>query len=106
MSPYHKGLIDPTREVQGRTLSANDYAISLLIAEHLGAVWGHCYENSYPAFFACPTLFEPDGLFIEGWIVFEYNNEIVLMEHGWLMSGHQIIDPTSVLVLELGQPLY
>ena len=59
---------DSTKE---QKLSPNDYALSWLIARQTGAPFGHCYENAYPTFFALPALFDPDGQFIEGWIVFE-----------------------------------
>jgi len=89
-------------------LSVNDYHLSLRIALSMGARFGYCYENAYPAFFAFPQLFEPHGQFVEGWIVFEdADQRVVLMEHGWLVSntGHKV-DPTIVLALDSGQPLY
>jgi len=87
-------------------LSENDYALSALIAAQVGTRPHHCYENAYPTFFAFPQLFEPHGLFIEGWIVFVHQDAVVLMEHGYLMSGAHIIDPTIVLEVEFDEPLY
>jgi hypothetical protein len=75
------------------------YAHSYVVALHTGAEWGHCYENSYRAFFAYPELFYPDGTFVEGWVVFRDGRNVVLMEHSWLISGGRIIDPTLVLVI-------
>jgi hypothetical protein len=98
--------VNRRQEAQGRILSEDDYALSFLISAQAGAVWGHCYENAYPLFFAIPTLFEPHGLFVEGWIVFEDAGRVVLMEHGWLVSGERIVDPTIVLAVEFGQPVY
>ncbi len=73
----------------------------------MGARWGHCYENAYPMFFAIPALFEPHGLFIEGWITFVSADQIVVMEHGWCVSTQgQIIDPTIVLAVAPGQPVF
>jgi hypothetical protein len=90
-----------------RQLSRDNHTLSFLIAMQIGAVFGHCYENAYPAFFACPALFEPDGLFVEGWIVFEESNQVILMEHGWLLSNNgRIIDPTIALAIAPGQPVY
>ncbi|GHP00642.1 hypothetical protein KSF_106890 [Reticulibacter mediterranei] len=94
------------KETQGRALSEDEYTLSFLIAVQFGAVWGHCYENTYPLVFALPALFDPHGLFVEGWMVFEDADRVVLMEHGWLMSGEQIVDPTIVLAVEIGQPVY
>lgn len=74
-----------------------DYGRSMLYGMQTGAQWGHCYENIYPVFFAFPAVFYPHGHFIEGWIVFEDQRNIILMEHGWLVSGEFIIDPTIVL---------
>ena len=88
------------------TMSVDDYALSMLIALQIGARWGHCYENTYPAFFAVPQLFEPHGQFVEGWIAFVDQDNVVLMEHGWLMSGGRIIDPTIVLAVDPGSPVY
>jgi hypothetical protein len=90
-----------------RNLQADDYALSWLIARQTAPVWGHCYQNAYPTFFAFPALFDPHGQFIEGWIVFEDSNQVVLMEHGWLVSnGGRIIDPTIVLTVACGQPVH
>ncbi len=99
----HIGAVNEARE---RKLSVNDYAFSLMLSLHIGARWGHCYENAYPAFFAFPQLFEPHGRFVEGWVVIEDQDNLVLMEHGWLGSGEHIIDPTIVLGVEPGQPVY
>jgi hypothetical protein len=97
----------PTKGVQVGTLSENDYALSLMIALTTGARFGYCYQNAYPAFFAFPQLFNPHGLFVEGWIVFEDQGRVVLMEHGWLVSNRKhLVDPTIVLALDYGQPLY
>jgi len=97
----------PTKEVQKSTLSENDYALSLMIALSIRAQFGYCYRNAYPAFFAFPQLFEPRGQFVEGWIVFEDQGRVVLMEHGWLVSNRRhLVDPTIVLALDNGQPLY
>jgi len=97
---------EPGNVAREGTMSLGDYALSLLIALQIGARWGHCYENIYPAFFAVPQLFEPHGLFVEGWIAFEYQDKVVLFEHGWLTSGSRIIDPTIVLAVEPGSPVY
>lgn len=95
---------DPTK---AQRLSPDNYALSWLIAQQTGAIWGHCYENAYPAFFAHPALFDPHGQFIEGWIVFEDQSRVVLMEHGWLVSnGGRIIDPTIVLTIECGEVVH
>lgn len=91
---------------QARRLSTEDYIRSLLIAFEMGTVWGRCYQNAYPTFFAYPTLFDPDGLFVEGWIVYEDSHRIILMEHGWLVSGKRIVDPTIVHGIEFGQPVH
>ena len=87
-------------------LSENDYVLSALIAAQLRTRPHHCYENAYPTFFAVPQLFEPYGLFIEGWIVFIHQDAVVLMEHGYLMSGTHLIDPTIVLEVDFDEPLY
>lgn len=89
-----------------RTLSVGEYVLSLMVALHTGARFGHCYQNAYPAFFVFPALFGPHGHFVEGWIVFEDRGNVVLMEHGWLMSDDRIVDPTLVLVIDAGEPVY
>ena len=83
-----------------------DYPLSLLIALQTGARSGHCYESAYPAFFACPDLFYPNGKFVEGWVVFEDASRVVLLEHGWLVAGKRIIDVTLVLQLAPCQPVH
>jgi hypothetical protein len=85
---------------------ALDYGRSFLCALQTGAQWGRCYDNAYPVFFAFPALFYPYGTFVEGWIVFEDRRRVVLMEHGWLVSGKRIIDPTIVLVMNPTRPIY
>lgn len=103
---FQHGAGEPEKGAPESTLSVDDYALSLLIALQTGARWGHCYENIYPAFFAVPQLFEPHGLFVEGWIAFAYQDNVVLFEHGWLTSGSRIVDPTIVLAVEPGEPVY
>lgn len=105
-SQFHDDREEQANVTHESTMSVNDYALSLLIALQIGARWGHCYENIYPAFFAVPQLFEPHGLFVEGWIAFEDQDKVVVMEHGWLTSRGRIIDPTIVLVIDPGSPVY
>jgi hypothetical protein len=81
------------------------YAQSSIMGLYINAEWGHCYENCYPALFAFPEVFHPHGLFIEGWIVFTDSGKVVLMEHGWLVRGIQLFDPTIVLVTMPDQPI-
>lgn len=83
-----------------------EYGRSMLFAMQTSAQWGHCYVNSYPVFFAFPKLFYPDGRFIEGWIVFEDRSNVILMEHGWLVSERTIIDPTIVLATDPTQTIH
>lgn len=94
---------DMAKDAQERALSVTDYNLSLMVAMHIGARWGHCYENAYSAFFAFLPLFEPHGTLVEGWIVFEDKGNVVLMEHGWLQGSGHLIDPTIVLVVDPGQ---
>ncbi len=85
------------------------YVLSMVVSSQTRAKWGHCYENIYPAFFAYPPLFYPFGRFVEGFVVFidEDSNQVVLMEHGWLVDNEsQIIDPTLVIVLMPFQPVF
>ena len=82
------------------------YTPSHLIALYTNAQWGHCYENSFRAFFAFPTLFFPDGKFVEGWVVFTSATRVALMEHSWLISGAVIIDPTLVLEITPNQAVF
>jgi hypothetical protein len=82
------------------------YPHSHLVALSTGAEWGHCYENSYRAFFAYPELFYPDGTFVEGWVLFRDGRRVVLMEHSWLVYGVRIIDPTLVLVILPDQEVF
>ncbi len=96
----------PAKEIQEARLSVDDYGLSWLVALQTGSVWGHCYENSYASFFAFPALFDPSGRLIEGWMVFEEPDRVVLMEHGWLAGGSHIIDPTIVFAVNPGQPVY
>jgi hypothetical protein len=107
MEDYTPGdALQGAKKMVGKAMSADDYALSLMIALHIGARWGHCYENAYPAFFAFPELFEPGGFLVEGWVVFEDDKRVVLFEHGWCMCGEHIIDPTIVLNVAPDQPLY
>lgn len=82
-----------------------DYLLSYLMALSIKARWGHCYENAFAAYFAFPHIFDCPGSFlVEGWIVFETNNTVVLMEHGYCLSGKRIVDPTIVTVVNPQQP--
>jgi hypothetical protein len=82
------------------------YEASRIVAHASRAQWGHCYESAFRAFFRFPKNFFPSGTFIEGWAVFETDDDVVLLEHGWLVSNTgDLIDPTMVLVLDHDDPI-
>lgn len=81
------------------------YAQSSLMAIFTNAEWGHCYENCYHGLFTFKEALYPDGVFIEGWIVFTDQEHVVLMEHGWIVRRARIYDPTIVLVTMPDRPI-
>lgn len=85
-----------------------DYSLSLQCAMQTRARPHHCYESSYVAFFARSDLFYPDGVFVEGWIVVEDTDRVILMEHGWLVSIKRqcIVDVTLVFQITPQQPVH
>ncbi|MEO6892097.1 MAG: hypothetical protein ABI324_24180 [Ktedonobacteraceae bacterium] len=62
-----------------------------------------CYSNASRALLLLPDLL---CRFVEGWVVVEGARRIVIIEHGWCLKGHQIIDPTWALLPKPGdQPV-
>jgi hypothetical protein len=83
-----------------------DYDISIAAAVQIGAQAYRCWRNAMLAFLLLPERF-PFGQYIEGWIVVprERERRIEITEHGWIVDGDRIIDPSIVLIEDQSQPV-
>jgi hypothetical protein len=68
-----------------------------------------CTTNAWRALICLPDIFSPDGEYIEGWIVYETGEQVLVVEHCWceLAPGQtrHIVDPSIVFLVERGQPV-
>ncbi len=70
------------------------------------AVPNRCFDNAWRTFCSFPEIFFK-GKFVEGWIVFDLDTEVVLNEHGWCqLPNGTIVDPSVLLLVEPDQPVY
>lgn len=81
-------------------------SLSCAIGERIRALPNRCFDNAWRSFVSFPELFAA-GAFVEGWIVLETEESVVLNEHGWCMlPGGTIIDPSILLLVPPEQPVY
>jgi hypothetical protein len=65
-----------------------------------------CYKNAWRALVMLPGQFFPDGRFIEGWTVFDLQEQVMILEHGWVEWKGKIIDPTIFFLTDLDAPVF
>jgi hypothetical protein len=81
------------------------YALSVVVAAHIGAEPLRCWRNAALATLTFPRLFD-GGIYVEGWIVVARTTTIGIIEHGWCVSPLAgIIDPSVVLTEQRDQPV-
>ncbi|GHO98661.1 hypothetical protein KSF_087090 [Reticulibacter mediterranei] len=74
-----------------------DYKLSRLIMHAIGAVLAAPYDNAWRAWLAFPNECE-QAMLIEGFLVIDLPEEVILCEHGWLQQKDgSIIDPTILV---------
>ena len=88
--------------------SALDYRLSLVAALLTRAVPNRCFDNAWRTFLrALPQVFQPDGVYVEGWFVVVLSGEIVVNEHAWCeRADGRIIDPSVLLLVEPDCPVF
>src|SRR5712691_4016721 len=75
--------------------------LSRLAMLKIGAVPNRCFDNAWRTFFSLPEAVFEGRQFVEGWIVFDLEAEVVLNEHGWCeLSDGTIVDPSLLLLVE------
>jgi hypothetical protein len=80
--------------------------LSLQAIVKTAALPNHCFDNAWRTFFTFPEVFT-DGWLVEGWLVFDLEDEVILTEHGWTeLRGGAIVDPSILLLVEFDQPVY
>lgn len=86
-----------------------EYELSQFVALGTEAVPHCCAKNAWRALICVPDLFFPTGEYIEGWMVYETETQVMLVEHCWteLAPGpvRHIVDPSIVFLVRPGQPV-
>lgn len=81
------------------------YVFSLQIALISGAEPNSCFKDAWNALINLPELFH-DSTYVEGWIVLETSDEVLLIEHGWCMlPDGRVVDPAIVLLIGPQDPV-
>lgn len=83
-----------------------DLEQSRLLQQAVEAAPHHPFENALKILLAFPDLFGR-GAFIEGFLLVEEPDTVFVIEHGWCETADgAVIDPTIVLQVSLGQPVF
>lgn len=93
------------REEKKLLLAASDVqaAYSWAVAFAIEALPNRCYRNAWNALIQLPDLFV-QGHYVEGWVVFEETNRVVVVEQSWCtLPDGLIVDPSLILLLSPGQ---
>ena len=76
-----------------------DIELSLKVAKLTNAQKHYCWSNARDAMLQLPGLFLL-GKYVEGWLVLPLEDEVLVVEHGWVESNQErIVDPSLVLLL-------
>lgn len=101
------GSDDPTSTRQEAVL---EWELSQAVALEIQAVPRVCTTNAWRALVCLPEVFYPQGEYIEGWIVYETDTQVKVVEHCWceLAPGRvrHIVDPTIGFLVWRGHPVY
>ena len=80
-------------------MSDLDYQLSLEVARLIRAQKHRCWYNARDALAQLPALFLL-AWYVEGWVVVPTEQEIQVIEHGWVeYRGGRIVDPSIVLLI-------
>jgi hypothetical protein len=90
--------------------SVLEYQLSALVALASGAVPHCCASNAWRALICLPQVFYPQGEYVEGWIAYETEECVKVVEHCWcelVMDGlRRILDPSIAFLVKEGQPVF
>lgn len=82
------------------------YDLSVKIAKLTNAQKYRCWYNAYSALLQLPGLF-PFSTYVEGWAVLPKEQEVVVLEHGWIEQSHgRVVDPSLVLLEKKDQQVH
>src|SRR5215467_14811622 len=100
------GSDNPTGTWQEAVL---EWELSQAVALAIRAVPRVCTTNAWRALVCLPEVFYPQGEYIEGWITYETDTQVKVVEHCWceLAVGQvrHIVDPTVGFLIRRGQPI-
>jgi hypothetical protein len=75
------------------------YRFSRLVAFLTDAVPNACFQNAWEVMSELPQWFV-QGAYIEGWLVLEWEEKILVIEHGWTcLPDDQIVDPSIIFLV-------
>jgi len=90
--------------------SVLEYRLSGLVALASGAVPHCCATNAWRALICLPQVFYPRGEYVEGWIAYETEECVKVVEHCWcelIMDRlRRILDPSIVFLVGEAQPVF
>jgi hypothetical protein len=78
-------------------LQTYDYPLSAALAVCTHAEPYRCWRNAVIALLFNAALFQKAS-YVEGWIVLPRKTTIEIIEHGWIVADHTLIDPSLVLI--------
>ncbi len=81
------------------------YKFSQQVALVSGAEPNSCFKDAWNALINLPQWFR-QSKYVEGWIVLETGDEVLLIEHGWCMlPDGRVVDPAIVFLIGPGDPI-
>lgn len=102
-TPLHKPD-EPVQEKKMQDFLSLKLSVRALL--QIAARPNHCFDNAWQTFLSSPEAFR-HGRFVEGWIIFDLEHEVVLNEHGWCeLQDGTIVDPSILFLVDSDQPVY
>src|SRR5260370_34272665 len=81
------------------------YRHSMFMALRTNARPNCCFQNAWEVGSELPDYFAL-GSYVEGWLVLEWEDTVVLVEHAWAcLPDMRIIDPSIIFLVEPETPL-
>jgi hypothetical protein len=86
-----------------KTLETYDFSQQIALIS--GAEPNSCYNNAWNALINLPEWFR-QSRYVEGWIVLEARDEVLLIEHGWrMLPDGRVVDPAIAFLIGPDEPI-
>lgn len=81
------------------------YRFSVFLALRTAAQPNCCFQNAWEVVSELSEYFT-QGSYVEGWLVLEWDDSVLLLEHGWANGPNgRIIDPSIIFLVAPDTPL-